>query len=221
MIYTCGSESFRGARRLGRILTSAVNSLHAKERNEGSLKFLVLVWSRDYKSGIVFSHPELSHWPLWFALPNIVRTYTERPPELASERRAFWAIPGRAQSCPVVLQWPGRTPVSTKLQIACPPWRWTFCLGVCCSEGGSYLAAPPSPSRGEGGDLVVLSSRKGFAKAGLKTSSSFAWEEGWGWRDIWWSHWSCSRAILEHSGKTIKWLWRPHRQLILVDYWSV
>lgn len=194
------------------------------------LKFLVLVWSRDYKSGIVFFFlffffflPELSHWPLWFLLPNIVRTYTEglksgllrgRPSELFLAK----------QPHTVGLQSPGRTPVSTKLQIEFPPLRWDL-LSLATAAQGSFSEAVVSWlwervmsatlrffSQGQG--PLILGPTEVSAKAGLEVWSSFAWGEGWGTIALWWSHWSCSRAILEHSRKTIKWLW-PHRQLHL------
>lgn len=106
-----------------------------------------------------FFRPELSRWPLWFLLPNAVRTYTWRPQKLASEGKAFWAIPGQTQSHTAGLESPGRTPVSTKLQIEFPPLGGTFVFGNCCPSRlfrgwvswQSYERCPSFPQWGRRG----------------------------------------------------------------------
>lgn len=74
----CGLESFPWEPvGWGRGVASALSSISAKERNDVSFEFLVFVGSKDHKSGMASPHPELGYWPLWFALPNIVRAYSE------------------------------------------------------------------------------------------------------------------------------------------------
>lgn len=141
----------------GRGAAPALNSVSTKERNEVSFEFLVFLGSKDHKSGMAFPHTELGYWPLWFSLPNIVRTYTEASRASCWEKGLLRSYSNCAQSCTVVPPLPGRTPALTKPQTVFPPSRWDLLFWHLLPKAAferrfwverATQATPPFPSRG-------------------------------------------------------------------------